>query len=482
MNVFDNDGSQMDAHFSIESEGGQVSLVFESRGGTRGTPSARNVDYHSALAVLLARMGSLGLVLTNAVVDSRTTTHLTANERRLKLRDHGPYPVQLAHVAAPERLRVDLSQAQAEVGRAPGATGSGNGVKRIRLFLSGSIDSNTLASNLAYGLSGPSLLLDLLSDENDEIRPDAVKLHLATTPSGEGKGPLDAYFIGEFGEWQSRQSKRNFDRPYIVSLISLQDDRWLYVGVFRRVGLHQGPDEYRWKYDTEPVTSGLAGRVVVRWRREGRQSYRLAETLASNLPVVEVFDEPLTAVSWASISARPGVLPRPRAGEVEGSVRRISAANTTQSERVAVEAHNSATFERTGSGPTTAERRESDLVKRFEHHLRLEGRMVARYRLRAKGQVCWMYTDTYIVADYELVEAKSSASRAAVREAIGQLFDYRRLLAPTPRQLTVLLPNKPVDDLLDLLVGIGVSCVWEESPGEFSRRSSDGHAAIKAPE
>ncbi len=98
-----------------------------------------------------------------------------------------------------------------------------------------------------------------------------------------------------------------------------------------------------------------------------------------------------------------------------------------------------------------------------------KGEEVARYRIRVKGQVRWMYTDTYVVTLDELVEAKSNASRSSVREAIGQLFDYRRLLPSPPQRQAILLPNKPVDDLIELITSLGFFCIWEEERGEFHR-------------
>jgi hypothetical protein len=35
------------------------------------------------------------------------------------------------------------------------------------------------------------------------------------------------------------------------------------------------------------------------------------------------------------------------------------------------------------------------------------------------------------------------------------------------QSLAVLLPTRPTEDLIDLLVGIGIACVYEETPGHF---------------
>ena len=59
----------------------------------------------------------------------------------------------------------------------------------------------------------------------------------------------------------------------------------------------------------------------------------------------------------------------------------------------------------------------------------------------------------------ELFEAKSSADRDSIRAAIGQLWDYKRLIGDEDLQLTVLVPEKPNDELLHLCDYAGVGCM-----------------------
>jgi hypothetical protein len=70
-----------------------------------------------------------------------------------------------------------------------------------------------------------------------------------------------------------------------------------------------------------------------------------------------------------------------------------------------------------------------------------------------------------------LIEAKTgstgSAGRTQIRQAIGQLFDYRHTHFPNARtvDLAVLLPRKPARDILDLLRSPGIECLWFEGRG-----------------
>ena len=67
--------------------------------------------------------------------------------------------------------------------------------------------------------------------------------------------------------------------------------------------------------------------------------------------------------------------------------------------------------------------------------------------------------------DWTLYEVKSSSSRHHVRTALGQVLDYRRFLAHISA-VGVVLPERPVDDLIDLLRSLGVGLVVEEK-GQF---------------
>lgn len=58
-----------------------------------------------------------------------------------------------------------------------------------------------------------------------------------------------------------------------------------------------------------------------------------------------------------------------------------------------------------------------------------------------------------------LVEAKASAGRAAIRQAIGQLYDYADK-EPEPVTKMLVVPERPADDLLDVLRSADIRAVW----------------------
>ncbi|WP_141217195.1 hypothetical protein [Rhodococcus sp. 14-2470-1b] len=109
-----------------------------------------------------------------------------------------------------------------------------------------------------------------------------------------------------------------------------------------------------------------------------------------------------------------------------------------------------------------ARRAESELVDRFVARLRPEGLDLSGFQLQVEGVNRPLLVDLFDHTNNVLYEAKASASREAVRMALGQLLDYRRHIETSP-SICMLLPDRPADDLVELLREYGVGCVCEES-------------------
>ncbi|MEV6285532.1 hypothetical protein [Kribbella sp. NPDC051770] len=134
-------------------------------------------------------------------------------------------------------------------------------------------------------------------------------------------------------------------------------------------------------------------------------------------------------------------------------------------ELVAAERTDSETYDVKAVDKRSAERRESQLVKDYRAWLVARGHEVKRWRIRPPGELRTLYTDLYDVTANELFEAKGTVTRNAVRLAIGQLLDYCRHVPNDDTQLTVLLPSRPSDDLIDLIVHCRMACVFRDSTG-----------------
>lgn len=140
-------------------------------------------------------------------------------------------------------------------------------------------------------------LIDLLHLLDPELQPEQTKIHLASHNGRED--PIDEYLAGTFEEWQRLQAKKNFERPRVVSLIALPGrDAWLYAGAYDSHGcrpyLFMERDIVRYDLTERPGSRWLKGRLVVSFKRTGRQSYLVAENWASQLLVSEITRLPLT--------------------------------------------------------------------------------------------------------------------------------------------------------------------------------------------
>lgn len=135
-------------------------------------------------------------------------------------------------------------------------------------------------------------LFSILALHDPRVTPTTSKVHLACFNGKDN--PLRLYFEGKFDEWQSCQHKRNFGKPFVVSLVQLPErNRWLYVGTYAVNGDEWVEAQQQYRYATEPVQAcaGLGGRLVVDFARSGRASYLLGESFGKRMSVHELRPE-----------------------------------------------------------------------------------------------------------------------------------------------------------------------------------------------
>jgi hypothetical protein len=133
---FDEDGGPIDASFSVEQAENGFAILYASRGGTKGTPNARNSQYHIGLTILLARLQRLGAVVTAIALDSTAARRRPLSERALEFSNGVSFPVRLAGIADVDEFRRRISDAQKNVLVAPGRNAKhGNRMRSIRILL-----------------------------------------------------------------------------------------------------------------------------------------------------------------------------------------------------------------------------------------------------------------------------------------------------------------------------------------------------------
>ena len=132
-------------------------------------------------------------------------------------------------------------------------------------------------------------LHELLKAKDSSFDPKNCKLHFATT---SGRNPLHVFFEGGFEKWQSNQSKRNFERDFVIAVIQQHRWIWLFAGVWRVLDVAVDPSgEFIYRTEPVPTFDPLVGRVLVEYEKGFRNSYPNAETCIDEMHVVEVLSE-----------------------------------------------------------------------------------------------------------------------------------------------------------------------------------------------
>lgn len=133
---------------------------------------------------------------------------------------------------------------------------------------------------------------------------------------------------------------------------------------------------------------------------------------------------------------------------------------TTLARSVPLEVDSSHFYETSGREPGVALRSESALTAQF-----VESRPhseFSRWAISLPNERTTLLTDVYDTSSQVLYEAKALESRANVRTAIGQLYDYRRHIDVRELKCTVLLPARPSNDLRDLLRNTGLGLTYRD--------------------
>ena len=123
--------------------------------------------------------------------------------------------------------------------------------------------------------------------------------------------------------------------------------------------------------------------------------------------------------------------------------------------------------------PRQAFRAEQKLVLRYREYMKSKGVVVCRKKYVPSGEVRPIFSDVWIEERNALIEAKNSDGREAIRQAIGQLYDYRRFHKQAPPKLAVLLPYKPTADRMDLLRSADIHAIWPHGAGFLDSAHGD---------
>ena len=108
-----------------------------------------------------------------------------------------------------------------------------------------------------------------------------------------GNEPFNQYLEGKFQEWQENQNDENFNREYILSLIDINNDEWLFAGIYERISVKKRKEDEMGKnfiYETKllnDISQELMGRLVISFKNP-RNSYLNYENNYTELIVLEI--------------------------------------------------------------------------------------------------------------------------------------------------------------------------------------------------
>jgi len=134
-------------------------------------------------------------------------------------------------------------------------------------------------------------LLDIIPIQQEHLAK--YKLHLAIGEEDK-KEPLYKLSkgIGYFKSWQEWQNKKNFERDYILSFIYYSRDEWIFGGIYKKEDVKKVKNHYEYKTKLLDFHKDLIGRLIIHFRRPGRQSYLYLERWVDRLEVREILREP----------------------------------------------------------------------------------------------------------------------------------------------------------------------------------------------
>ena len=109
------------------------------------------------------------------------------------------------------------------------------------------------------------------------------KIHFAIG-TVDHREPYRYFLTDEFKEWQEEQTKRNFCRKYILSLIYFDRDIWMFGGIYEVLPVEPEPiereDGWRgWRYQTKLTkkSNEYIGRAFFKFNKRFRASYPALE-------------------------------------------------------------------------------------------------------------------------------------------------------------------------------------------------------------
>lgn len=132
-------------------------------------------------------------------------------------------------------------------------------------------------------------IMSLLKIYDQSLVETDIKVHLACH-NGIEDPYEDVFLLGKWKDWQEGQTRKNFSRKYILSLIQMKNkSNWMFAGIFTSDGI-RSEDERLHYYNTTPVVAfdEMVGRLVIEFKKDFRNSYPFLESISKELVVSQI--------------------------------------------------------------------------------------------------------------------------------------------------------------------------------------------------
>lgn len=240
---------------------------------------------------------------------------------------------------------------------------------------------------------------------------------------------------------------------------------------------HPGHGSYRFVYSLAPIRFAELPQSEFRARggfgaRDDFRQLRVVTGVRAEDIVAEFAAEIPPAAAGLSLSSAERAVQRLQAYE---DADRAVASDLSWVRELTIEIRSLGDARVRGRAASTMHRGENLLVHHYVQTLPREARWC-----RYDTPVGVTDLDVHLNGAHELIEAKSSAERGSIRQALAQLLDYAPSLGrDVPDVLTVLVPDRPSESALALLHRYGVDCVHRAPDGSY-RRLAAPEVAVRA--
>lgn len=145
-------------------------------------------------------------------------------------------------------------------------------------------------------------LFNIIKAIGINLEPTECKLHMAVHNKIED--PMDVYLDDNFKEWQEIQTKKNFERKYIIALVQFPENKkkWLFAGLYESISVtkrqNDHPGNYQYKTKLIESLDSIDGRLVINFDKKSRASYLNAERWEESLEIAYLMTKKHTIQSF----------------------------------------------------------------------------------------------------------------------------------------------------------------------------------------